>query len=79
MAAVLWFKGPWGPLFNQLVRGFFRVQDNCVKVEIQQATLAGSPLCFPNNQLRSSAAHQHPVISIRNNPAASEMWQEAGT
>lgn len=40
--------------------------------------LAGSSLCFPNNQLRSSSAHQHSVISIHNNTAASEMWQEAG-
>lgn len=25
----------------------------------------------------SSSAHDYPVISLHNNPAASEMWQEA--
>ncbi len=33
---------------------------------------------FHNNRLRSSSAHQHSVISIHNNTAASVMWQEAG-
>lgn len=70
---------PGAPLLNHFMGGlFFRVQDNCVQVAIQQATLAGSALCFANNHLRSSSAHQHPVISIHNNPAASEMWKEAG-
>lgn len=54
------------------------MQDNCVQVAIQSATAAGRALCFTNNQLMSSSAHQHPVISLHNNPAASEMWQEAG-
>ncbi|CAB1456361.1 unnamed protein product [Pleuronectes platessa] len=35
-------------------------------------------LCFPDNRLRSSSAHQRSVISIHNNTAAWETWQEAG-
>lgn len=56
---------------------FLRVQDNCVQAAIRSATAAGTALCFANNQLMSSSAHHYPVISLRNNPAASEMWQEA--
>lgn len=42
-----------------------------------QPPLAGTTLCCANNQLMSSSAHVYPVISRHNNPAASQMWQEA--
>lgn len=52
---------------------------NMFKQQSSRPPLANCGLCSPNNQLRSSSAHHHSVISIHNNTAASDMWQEAGS
>lgn len=54
---------------------FSRVQDNCTQTGHAYQALR---FVSPNNQLRSASAHQPSVISIHNNTAALEMWQEVG-
>lgn len=78
---VLWFARPCAPYWTIFREQFFLIllsmQNYHVRGAIQLSTLTGRALCFPNNQLRSSSAHHHWVISIHNNTAASEMCQEA--